>query len=259
MCITFLCLSTYLIVENNMRYLALALFSVALLVPSQLNAQGRGRGGNWNGGGSRWNGGGSNWSGGSRWIGGSRWNGGWSGSQRFSGYGNSFYGNGIYGNRYYGNSYYNSGFGYGNRSILNLGLGNFTYSNNPGYYSYSSPRTSYYYETTPSTVTDYSTRPMSSATANQARVEIRLLNASDEVRVQGQLMPGMGVLRSYTSPELTPGKEYVYTISVRSDNNDSKNQADQRTVDVRGGSNVMLDFTLPAVRQLPNPTSGTFR
>lgn len=189
-----------------MRVLALCIFGMALCLPSEANAQHRGR------------------RGGDRWYGGSR------------GYYNPYY-NG--GKRYY--------------PSWSFGFGSYF----PGYYSYpqtyyyeSVPRTSYYFDNTDTTIQSIPT-----FARNQARVEVRVMHQNDEVLVQGQLMPGSGMTRYFVSPELSIGREYTYTISVRHLTSTSRLEEDRRTVDVKAGSNVVVDFTQPELNRLPAPGS----
>ncbi len=200
-----------------MRLAGLALLTMLWLIPEEASAQwGRGRGSSWNG--------------------------------PRNGYYGNYYG-GYYGNTWgwrggvFGPRYYYSGYPYG------------TYYSTPGYpYYYSSPnvyysgsnvsnepRTSTYYDAGAPTINE-----------RQARVQVRLANASDELIVQNVPVPSSGMVRDFVSPDLESGKNYVYTIAVRRAGSVATAD-DTRQLEVKAGGSYTIDFTsrsnvLPAPR-----------
>lgn len=142
--------------------------------------------------------------------------------------------------------------GYRNSPTWSFGWGNQWpgyYSAPRSYYYDSVPRTSYYYESPQQfdvTMPSYSDR--------QARLEIRLSDPNDEVIIQGQRMSGTGTVRHFVSPELTEGRNYNYTISIRRANS-TRERDETRSVDVQAGSNLLIDFTRPLPSGSSSPAS----
>lgn len=197
-----------------MRYAILGVALLLLSTPDEANGQyGRGRGGN-------------------------NWNG-YSNRGYYGNYNRGYWGNhwGWRGNRSWPGYYaYPDTFGFSYYTTPNV----YYYNSSPNVI-YSQPRTSAYYDSEIST-------PV--ASDRQARVQVRVNNYSDKVLVQGQLMPGTGLTREFVSPELTPGKDFVYTITLR--RSGSTNQVDDtRTVEVRSGGSFTVDFTKPAEAPMP--------
>jgi uncharacterized protein (TIGR03000 family) len=151
------------------------------------------------------------------------------------------YGRGYYGGYYspgwgvYGNNwgvYGNYGFGYSPRYYYTYPQ-TYYYDSSPGTFTYSSPRTSLYYDP----------QEMPVISDRQARVQVRVQDPNDELTVQGQVMPGTGLIRDFVSPELTAGKEYTYTISIRRSGSTTTTTENTRKLDVRAGGSFMVDFT----------------
>jgi uncharacterized protein (TIGR03000 family) len=80
-----------------------------------------------------------------------------------------------------------------------------------------------------------------------------IVNVPDDhasVWVQGQLMQTTGKQRVFAAPPLEPGLNYSYTIRVRS--GDEKQPVEEtRTVPIRRGEQVTVDFSLPATQTIP--------
>jgi uncharacterized protein (TIGR03000 family) len=155
----------------------------------------------------------------------------------YGGYHRGYYGGngwgwrgGAYGSRFYSNPYYAS-----------------PYYSTPSVYYYDSsfginqPRTSTYYD--PGVMVNND---------RQARVQVRLPNASDELIVQNVPIPGTGLVRDFVSPDLTADKDFVYTISVRRAGSTSTQPEDTRKLEVRAGGTYTVDFTSRA-NTLPAP------
>lgn len=163
--------------------------------------------------------------------GGNNWNG-YSNRGYYGNYNRGYWGNnwGWRGNRAWPR-YYPNTFGFSYYTTPNV----YYYNSSPNVI-YSQPRTSAYFDS------DF---PAPVASDRQARVQVRVNNYSDEVLVQGQLMPGTGLTREFVSPELAPGKDFVYSITVRRSGSTSQTN-DTRSVEVRGGGTFTIDFTRPA-------------
>jgi uncharacterized protein (TIGR03000 family) len=228
-----------------MRYLTIAAVALALLIPNDAFAQRHGGGGG--GGHPSGGGGGSNWHGGG---GGGNWGGGhWDG-----GHNNNYWYPGLaFGLGYAAGSWGWPGYGYGG-----YGYGYPYYSYDyPSYYSYDYP--SYYGYNYPSYDNGYGYPRTSSyyepngggsyMSPNRARLEIMVPDPNATLLIQGQPMSVTGNQRVFTSPDLEPGREYTYTITLRHPNG----QEDTRDVDVRAGSNMRVDFSQPQVNTMPAP------
>lgn len=125
-----------------------------------------------------------------------------------------------------------------------------TYYNYPQTY-YNSPRTSLYYDPATSSRSTIDANVMS---VNRARVEVIVSDPNAELYIQGQRMPGIGTTRSFTSPDLEQGKAFHYTITVKNTSNRLMSE-DTRTVMVRAGAQVEVDFTKPDTQRLPLPNA----
>jgi len=127
------------------------------------------------------------------------------------------------------------------------------YSYPQTYYSYpqtnySAPRSSLYYDPSLSS----SSAIDSNASANRASVDVIVSDPNAELYIQGQLMAGSGNMRSFISPDLEQGKVFNYTISVKNRATGLKAE-ETRTVEVRAGSRAVVDFTKPEMQRLPVP------
>jgi uncharacterized protein (TIGR03000 family) len=162
----------------------------------------------------------------------------------------------YYGSRYYG--------GVSIYPFFSLGWGSYGY---PGYYysysypqtyysypqgdSYSNPRSSLYYDPT---ITNRSSIDVTSMTANRAHIEVILSDPNAELYIQGQRMTGIGAMRTFISPDLEQGKPFQYTITVKNTSTSLKAE-DTRTVEVRAGAQVVIDFTKQDTQRLPLPNT----
>lgn len=183
-----------------------------------------------------------------RYRGGVSWNGYSGNTYRYNyGFGNAY-------RPYYGG--YGGYYGYRARPYWGIGISPYVYSYSvpQTYYSYDTsivtqPRSSLYLDTTINPVS-----PMPSMTANQARMEVRVPNDNDILLVEGQIIQGSGRVRYFTSPELQPGQNYTYTIALRREARTGGQADEQRSVTVRAGTTVLVDFLQPATTKLPLPT-----
>jgi uncharacterized protein (TIGR03000 family) len=265
-----------------MRYLTFAAIAAALLIPNSAFAQkggghGGGGGGHGGGGGGGWHGGG----GGGAWHGGSgTWHGGttaWHGGTWNGGHWNGNW-NGGHWNNWNGGHWHNGwwypwvglGLGYA------LGWGGWGwgwpyYYSSPSYYAYDYP-TYYAYPSYAYPSTAYSdsySRPsayydaLASAAPTsptispyRAKLELMVPDSNAQIIVEGQRMDGLGSRRFFVSPDLDPGKNYSYTITMRS-NNAGRPEEDTREVMVSAGMLKRIDFTQPVIRSLPAPRSSS--
>jgi uncharacterized protein (TIGR03000 family) len=67
-----------------------------------------------------------------------------------------------------------------------------------------------------------------------------------EIFVEGVKTNLTGTQREFVSPPLTPGKSYVYSVRVRSRNDNGQVVDETRSVRVRAGDRWRVDFTKPA-------------
>jgi uncharacterized protein (TIGR03000 family) len=260
-----------------MHYLTFAALAAALLIPNVALAQkGGGHGGGaWHGGGGNWHGGGGHWNGGTTWHGGNNWHGGtWNGNWH-----GGYYGHGYYGYRNYWYPWVSLGLGY---ALGAWGWGGYGYGwgwpyyyTSPGYYYtspsyytydyptyYATPSTSYY-DSYPRSSTYYdaqaSARPDPLTTSPyRAKVEIFVADSSAQLIVEGQPVPSAGSRRYFVSPELEPGKKYLYTITLQS-NISGRPEEDTREIEVQAGGLKRVDFTQPVIHTLPPPGAGSGR
>jgi len=200
--------------------------------------------------------------------GGRGWGGGWGSGYGNYGYGN--YGNGGWGYGGYGRGWYGGwgsgygGWGYGFPNIVGRYSGYYS----PGYYDggydygYSYPSYGYdyapgYYSSGYGAMPSYSSGPsassMPSAQDNSvAHIEVKVPDANADVMFDGQKTRQRGTTRLFTTPPLEQGS-YNYRISAAW-NRDGKMVTQDRTVTVRPGASVTVDFTQGQSTRLPDGT-----
>jgi uncharacterized protein (TIGR03000 family) len=215
---------------------ALLSAGVLMLIAGDTFAQ-RGRGGRGGGWGSGYGGYGSGWGYGGY---GSGWGSGYGGwGYSGSGWGWSP-GTGLYlGSPYYGsNRGYYDGYGYGSYYSPSYGYRSYYY---PGYYdsgysypSYSMPS----YDSGPAPM--YSSAPPAQ-NSNVANIEVKVPDPNAKVQFDGQPTNQTGTTRLFTTPPLSSG-DASYRISA-SWQGDRGMVTQERTVTVRPGANVTVDFT----------------
>ena len=86
--------------------------------------------------------------------------------------------------------------------------------------------------------------PISAVTDNSAEVDVRL-PADADLWFEGHKTAQTGTDRSFRSPELEPGQDYVYEVHARWAA-DGKPVDDTRKVSVHAGDHVVVNFTQPA-------------
>lgn len=200
-----------------MRFTAFATLALAMLLPDMASAQIFGRG---------------------------RWDRGYRGGAYYDGY------NG----RYYTYPGYSFGFYYGNPYGYSYYYPNSTYyystpstgfNTAPGSVYFDSGRTSMYYD--PATNYQDPTR-----STNRAYLQISLPDPNAELIIEGQKMDLTGSLRHFHSPDLEQGKTYTYTIRMRRAVS-GRTDEETRTIDVKAGTNYLVDFTRPTSEKLTTP------
>jgi uncharacterized protein (TIGR03000 family) len=88
------------------------------------------------------------------------------------------------------------------------------------------------------------------ATENQTLVVVNVPDDRASVWLQGQLAQPTGRQRVFVVPPLEPGLTYAYEIRVRW--GDEKQAVDEtRTVPIRQGQQVIVDFSRPEMRMMP--------
>ena len=93
------------------------------------------------------------------------------------------------------------------------------------------------------TVADPSAQYIASLPVNDAaRVEVRLPDPDGKLWVEGRPMSPTGTIRQFKSPVLS--EPYVYTFRAEWYDGD-RLVTDERKVDVKGGSSVIVDFNKP--------------
>jgi uncharacterized protein (TIGR03000 family) len=147
---------------------------------------------------------------------------------------------------YYGGSYpyYNPYAYYGGSYPYYNPYGYWGWNYYPGYYG-SYPTTPYYGGTSDpygvySAGTTKATLPQISS--NNAVVHVRVPLALAEVVFDGQTMISTGKDRVFTTPELTPGKTYTYTVTANW-SEDGLPRTETRAVQVQAGQSSTVDFT----------------
>jgi uncharacterized protein (TIGR03000 family) len=181
-----------------------------------------------------------------------------SGRGGYGGYGGYYGGYGPY-NRGYG---YYGGYGYPRSGVsVGIGLGAASFYA-PGY-GYAPLYTNRYYTPYVPVYVPYSTEssatyivqpppaqyPVTDQTADSGvRIEVRV-PANAQVLFDGAATTQTGPVRRFVSPALTPGHDYLYTISATwTENNQPVTQA--RKLTVRAGGSYVVDLTGEA---LPEP------
>jgi len=240
-------MARYLIAKLGAPAVALAAFLFA--APAGL-AQHHGGGGHASGGhASGGHASGGHWSGGGgAYRGSGAYRGGYGGYGRgyYGGYGRGYYGG--YGRGWYGGYYpwWGLGLGWGYPSY-SYGSGyypyDYGYNSGYGYPDYSYPDYSapgYYGNYGP----NYSTLQAPPAMDNVAQIVVNVPSDA-EVWFEGQKMTQSGSVRSFVSPTLPPGKDFVYHVKARWMEN-GREVEQTRTLDVQAGSRASVNFTAPA-------------
>jgi uncharacterized protein (TIGR03000 family) len=237
------------------RIAVLALVVVALLCTPGL-VQAQRYGGYWGGG---WGGWGSGW-GGARFYDGRGYYGNWGYHwPRYYGfYGSSWPYSGYYGSYWPYSGYYVSSWpysGYYGSSWPYYGYYGFAPSDVAMSYYWDSPPSSssvpsYYDSGNPSmndrpATTNYS-YGSSQQTEEKKRVlvDVKVPKADAEIWFEGKKTNQTGTARQFSSPLLTPGRDYTYAIRARWVE-DGKEVNRTRRVDVHAGDHVTVDFTRP--------------
>jgi uncharacterized protein (TIGR03000 family) len=170
---------------------------------------------------------------------------GWHGGGRGWGHaGFGHHGRGWYGGGWYG--LYNPwgyGYGYGAYPYYDYsdypyyGTGDYSYAPD----DYSSSAVSNYDFSPP---VQYGSLAATPVVDNIAHVTVRV-PADAQIWVENQATMQTGAVRNFVSPELVPGRDYLYDIRAVWQQDGHTVQQD-RQLTVRAGSNITLDFNQPA-------------
>ncbi len=90
---------------------------------------------------------------------------------------------------------------------------------------------------------------------NAAHLQL-LVPENAEVLFNGSKTTQTGTTREFVSPTLPTGKQFDYTIAVRSIDADGKVKTDERVIHVRANDWFQVDFTRPAPSATPAPVPG---
>lgn len=173
----------------------------------------------------------------------------------------SFYGlnRGVYSSIYGGYGSYRPYYGYGYRPGVGVGIGIGIYAPYygstvyaPTYQSYSYSVPSVTYSVVPPLGGTEPAPPEDQKPAPDNAVHLQLkVPEGAEVYFDGTRTKQNGTTREFTSPPLTPGKQYTYRISVRYTGPDGKQVNDTRDIRVRPNDWFAIDFTRPAPPEQP--------
>jgi uncharacterized protein (TIGR03000 family) len=166
-------------------------------------------------------------------------------------YHSSAFHNGYHPSYYHGGYYpYRSNYGYyGGYYPYNGDYGYSGWNYDPGYYgsygtmvpsSYTAPNYGGHsdaYDGDNATTAD-----LSSSSGNNAVVHVRLPQELAEVAFDGHKTTTTGKNRVYSTPALTPGKTYTYTVTASWTEGDVP-RSEMRTVQVHAGQSSTVDFT----------------
>jgi uncharacterized protein (TIGR03000 family) len=115
-------------------------------------------------------------------------------------------------------------------------------------------RTSAYYDpAAPSNVPSASIGS-TAAGSDSVRIDVTVPDPDAEIIVQGYQVKSKGKTRSFVSPAVEPGQSFAYTITMQRAV-DGRTVDETRTIDVRAGAKVAIDFTKPPAEPVPVPKS----
>jgi uncharacterized protein (TIGR03000 family) len=104
-------------------------------------------------------------------------------------------------------------------------------------------QSSYGYSSLPARSADYRSpyAIVGYADGSKARIQVRVPDSDAEVWFEGAKRTDTGTVRTYTTPSLTPGAKYAYTIRARWREGD---RTVERTTDVyfKAGQEAVVDF-----------------
>jgi uncharacterized protein (TIGR03000 family) len=86
--------------------------------------------------------------------------------------------------------------------------------------------------------------PAVNAAPQTADVEVRVPSADAQIWFGGVQTRQTGLVRQFVSPPLEPGKDYKYHVRIQWNGN-GQSQEQTRTIQVRAGQLVQVDFTRP--------------
>jgi uncharacterized protein (TIGR03000 family) len=173
----------------------------------------------------------------------------------------------YYGGYHYGyyHPHYYGGYGYGYYPYRYYGIYAYAgpYFNYPYSYVYTAPNYYVYpsstvyvpyvpnYFTSGSGIYSSGYEPLAPA-ESAASVELRLPVPDAQVWFDGTATTQTGIVRTFTTPSLTPGIRYSYQVRAKW-TADGKEVEQTRSVKVEAGEPVVIDFTQPVSETLPRP------
>jgi uncharacterized protein (TIGR03000 family) len=158
--------------------------------------------------------------------------------------------------------------GYGSPLSYSYPYGDYSFPSISAYYSPSVP----YYASSSGYVPDVTTyepspgsyRPIYPPAADDDRptrgsrtveIDVRVPSATATLWFNGVKMKQKGKVRSFVSPQLQPGTTYTYKVRAQW-KEDGETVEQTRSLQVRAGQEVHVDFTRPAPERLPSPSKG---
>jgi uncharacterized protein (TIGR03000 family) len=91
------------------------------------------------------------------------------------------------------------------------------------------------------------------AGSDSVRIDVTVPDPDAEVIVQGYQVKSKGRTRSFISPTVEPGQAFAYVITMQRAV-DGRTVDETRTIDVRAGAKIAVDFTKPPAEPVPAPT-----
>jgi uncharacterized protein (TIGR03000 family) len=82
------------------------------------------------------------------------------------------------------------------------------------------------------------------------------LPADARLLADGTLIPGSGPVRTFVSPALEPGREYIYDLAIEVDRN-GKVLRDSQSIRFQAGKTANVSFAEPKSESSPPPPAGT--
>jgi uncharacterized protein (TIGR03000 family) len=222
-----------------------AITAAALLMgPGKATAQHHGGGGGGHSAGPAASSHGGGHEGGGSWGGREGWGGGWEGGRGwggYSGFGFGYPGYGGYGRGWGNYGWYSPGY-YGGYYNYGYPYSSYDYSYSPNYYGFDN---SYVpdYSGDYNAPSYYSPDVQPSAPDNRAHLRVRV-PADAQLWFEDHATSQTGSVRTFTSPELTPGHTYTYDLRARW-RQGGQDVTQTRQVVVQPGQRVSVDFLRP--------------
>jgi uncharacterized protein (TIGR03000 family) len=115
-------------------------------------------------------------------------------------------------------------------------------------------RASMYYDPAADSSAPAPSSVAAAGSSDSVRIDVMVPDPDAEVIVQGYQVKSKGRTRSFISPPVEPGQSFAYIITMQRAV-DGRTVDDTRTIDVRSGARVSVDFTKPPGEPVPAPKS----